>query len=63
VPPRSQQLAELLGALAGKDVTTPGSPIRGAQVAVQPGAGGSRFARMVVVLPDGMTYAVQIEEV
>lgn len=58
----AQDIAEMLGALAGKRAQTNGS-MSGAQVAVQPGPGDSRFARMVIALPNGQTFTVQVEEV
>lgn len=59
----SQDIAEMLGALAQRRADTGNSRLAGARVAVQPGAGGSRFARMVIMLANGQTFTVQVEEV
>lgn len=59
----AQDVAETLGALAKRRAETDGSTLSGAQVGVQPGACGGRFARMMVVLPNGQTFAVQVEEI
>jgi len=59
----AQNVAEGLGALASFEATSPQGVLQGAQVGVQPGAGTSRFARMVIELPNGQRFTAQIQEV
>jgi hypothetical protein len=59
----AQNVVEMLGAAANRRAQTGSSSLRDASVAVQPGAGGSRYARMVIALPNGQTFTVQVEEV
>lgn len=59
----AQNIVEMLGAAASRRADTGSSSLSGAKVGVQPGAGSSRFARMVIVLPNGQTFTVQVEEV
>jgi hypothetical protein len=60
----SQDIADMLGALAQRRAETGNSKLAGANIAVQSGpTGGSRFARIVIALPNGQTFTMQVEEV
>jgi hypothetical protein len=59
----AQNVAEVLGSFVQRRAETDRSSLRGARVGVTPGSGNSRFARMVIALPNGQTFTAQIEKV
>lgn len=59
----AQQFTDMLGSLVSRRASTPNSTVSGAAVAVTPVGNGSRFARMIVTLPNGQTFEVRTEEI